>query len=125
MKAGNFKLSFNEFMVVLDNISLSSEDRDLLKTTSKVNYDFIGFLANKFNTSELAAEAIMEINTSQALRKYINENDDFDTVQDENAILKVTAKVIATYAKDAGFPDYEKLESFTLNFFSIFAKFNQ
>lgn len=111
MQIGVHLLSFNELMVVLDNVTIDSEKRKIIKSTAKHHYDFVDFVAEKLSTTNLAAEVIIQLNQTKLITKKIEEkyeaNPEFFDSDEAHYIFY--ASVVADYAKSWGFPESEEL----------------
>jgi len=121
MKAGNYNLNYDEFLVVIENIPLQDEDKAYLKSSVKYHYDFVDFVSQKLKTSEAAAGTIIEINTAFLLKEFIEKNE--DRIHTSNDIIRSTSEIISEYAKTMGFPDYDKLSEFNFRLYEAFKNF--
>ena len=111
MQIGVHLLSFNELMVVLENVPLNAEKRNEIKSTAKYHYDFVDFVAEKLSTTSLAAQVIIQINQTKLIntkyeQKY-EENPEF--FNSDEAHFSFYASIVSDYAKSWGFPESEEL----------------
>lgn len=120
MKANNQKLTREEFNVFIENIPLGEEDKQVLKEAATHLYDFNDFMCKKLNTTSFAVEAIMELNVQLMLKKFVEENE--DSINSEDDVLKASGKIASDYAKKMEFSDYEKVGKASIDIINVLKK---